>query len=171
MSLQSAAKRSEGSSGSAGIPNHVRAFITDHCASAQKVNKTWGVPASVVLAQSGLESGWGQHAPGNAYFGIKGRSPSGNSTEFSTTEVVNGQVVHTKDKFRAYVDYDDAADDYGRFLNQNSRYRPAFAFTHDPIRFVQEIAKAGYSTAPNYAQSLISIITGFGLQQYDVVTA
>ena len=57
----------------------------------------------------------GKHVKNNAYFGIKGKSPTGNSTSFGTTEVINGKVIHIKDTFRAYADYAESADDYGRF--------------------------------------------------------
>jgi type VI secretion system secreted protein VgrG len=81
--------------------------------------------------------------------------------------VIKGKVIHIKDTFRAYTSYEDSADDYGRFLNENKRYRAAFAFTSDPLKFVAAIAKAGYATDPNYAKSLTSIIVGFKLTQYD----
>jgi flagellar protein FlgJ len=121
----------------------------------------------VLIAQSAQETGWGRHVVHNAYFGIKGHSPDGGSVDFKTTEVINGKVVHETDTFRAYTDFADAADDYGRLLSQNSRYSKAFLFKTDPDRFVHEIAKAGYATDPTYAQSLISIIHSHGLAQYD----
>ncbi len=40
-----------------------------HALAAQALT---GVPASVSLAQAALESGWGRHAPGHNFFGIKG---------------------------------------------------------------------------------------------------
>ena len=148
-------------------PAHVSAFITMALPAAKTVSQTWNIPVSVILAQSALESGWGQHVKQNAYFGIKGHSPSGKSTSFGTTEVINGKVIHIKDTFRAYTDYADAADDYGRFLNENKIYAAAFAFSKDPLKFVAAVAKAGYATSPDYQKSLTSIIVGFKLTQYD----
>jgi flagellum-specific peptidoglycan hydrolase FlgJ len=148
-------------------PPHVIAFAAMALPAAQDVNKKWGVPASVVIAQSALESGWGKHVVQNAYFGIKGHAPSGNSATFETTEVINGKVVHIKDKFRAYTDYGDAADDYGRFLNENSNYKAAFNHKDDPIQFVEAVAKGGYATDPNYAKTLRLIIKAYNLHQYD----
>lgn len=149
------------------LPANVVAFLSMALPAAQAVSKKWSVPVSVILGQSALESGWGQHVIQNAYFGIKGRSPSGGAATFATTEVINGKVIHIQDTFRAYTSYEDSADDYGRFLNENPRYRPAFAFSNDGIGFIQEVAKAGYATAPNYAQQVTAIITGFNLTQYD----
>ena len=46
----------------------------------------WGTPIAVLLAQAALESTWGQTAPGNAYFGIKGKSSIGKSQMLATHE-------------------------------------------------------------------------------------
>ncbi len=53
---------------------------------AAKVKEQWGIPVSVRIAQAAIECGWGKHVKGNAYFGIKGKSPKGASTTFATTE-------------------------------------------------------------------------------------
>ena len=107
----------------------MNAFITMALPAARKVKDKWNVPISVILAQSAVESGWGQHVTGNAYFGIKGKAPDGDSTTFDTTEVINGKVIHIEAKFRAYNDYEESADDYGRFLNENKNYAAAFKTT------------------------------------------
>ena len=44
----------------------------------------------------------------------------------------NGKVIHIQAQFRAYADYADAADDYGRLLSGNSRYQHAFAYKNAP---------------------------------------
>lgn len=149
------------------IPANVNTFVAVALPAARRVSAKWHVPVAVILAQSALESGWGKHVVNNAYFGIKGKSPSGNSTSFATTEVIGGKVIHLKDEFRAYKDYEESADDYGRFLNENQRYRAAFAYSNNPVRFVEEIALAGYATDPHYAKSLKSIIRNYGFAQYD----
>jgi flagellar protein FlgJ len=148
-------------------PANVNAFVAMALPAARRVSSKWDVPVAVILAQSALETGWGKHVVKNAYFGIKGKSPSGDSTNFATTEVIAGKVIHIKDQFRAYKDYEDSADDYGRFLNENARYRAAFTYKNKPLRFVEEIARAGYATDPNYAASLKNIIRSFGFEQYD----
>jgi type VI secretion system secreted protein VgrG len=149
------------------IPKHVNDFITMALPHAKKVKAAWGVPIGGLIAQSALETGWGRHVKDNAYFGIKGKSEKGASTSFTTREVIDGKSVTIVDTFRAYKDFEEAADDYGRFLNTNDRYKEALKYPDDPINFVKEIAKAGYATDPNYAKSLVSIIKSYGLAQYD----
>lgn len=148
-------------------PGYVDAFIKMALPIAKQVKTKWGVPVAVLIAQAAQETGWGRHVKNNAYFGIKGKAPNGSSVVFGTTEVINGKVIHKSDTFRAYTGLADSADDYGRFLSTNARYKTAFAHKSNPDQFVQEIAKAGYATDPNYAAALISIIHSHHLAQYD----
>jgi type VI secretion system secreted protein VgrG len=148
-------------------PPYVTAFINMALPTARAVKAKWGVPIAVTIAQSAQETGWGRKVIQNAYFGVKGHAPDGNSAKFGTTEVVNGKVIHMKAQFRAYTDYADAADDYGRLLSEKSRYQGAFAYKNTPLKFVEEIARAGYATDPNYEKDLKSIINSNHLDQYD----
>jgi flagellum-specific peptidoglycan hydrolase FlgJ len=150
------------------VPAHVAEFVNKALPAARKVKEQWNVPVSVLLAQSAIESAWGKHVKGNAYFGIKGKSRSGASTRFATTEFINNEQVGIEDEFRAYGNFEEAADDYGRFLNENPRYRGAFDHTQDPAKFAKHIAKAGYATDPKYHTKIVSIIRRFGFDQYDV---
>ena len=148
-------------------PKNVQDFLDMASEAAMSTASKWGIPASVLLAQSALESGWGLHVKNNAYFGIKGKSPSGNSVSFGTTEVINGKVIHINDTFRAYADYAESADDYGRFLSSNKRYKPAFLHTEQPNEFITEVASAGYATDTNYAPKLIHLMERYDLYEFD----
>jgi len=102
-----------------------------------------------------------------ATFGIKGKSPTGASTAFGTHEVVQGKAIATTDQFRAYTSFQEAADDYGRFLRENARYKNCFAHAQNPAVFVDQLAKAGYATDPDYARKIKNIIRKFGLSELD----
>jgi flagellum-specific peptidoglycan hydrolase FlgJ len=149
-------------------PAYVTAFINKLVPIARDVKKKWGVPIAVLVAQGALESAWGQHVKGNAYFGIKGKSEAGKSVNFATHEVVGGKSVAVTDNFRAYTDLAEAADDYGQFLKTNPRYSACFAFTNQPYQFVDHLAAAGYATDPDYAKKLKSIIRVYHLAAYDL---
>ena len=131
--------------------------------SAKKVKLDWGVPVAICIAQAALESGWGKSVKGNAYFGIKGKSPSGATTTFTTTEFEKGKKITIQDSFRAYKDFAESADDYGRMLKSNSRYAGCFAHSNDPLKFADALQAAGYATDPNYAKrsSKSSGLTGW----------
>lgn len=154
--------------GGKALPSNVNIFITNKIQVAKFVKNKWRIPISVLIAQAALETGWGTSVVNNAYFGIKGRSSaSGASTTFATTEYINGKKVSVTDTFRAYKDFADSADDYGRFLNQNNRYAKCFLFRDDPIKFSAQVALAGYATDPLYANKISSIILSNGLLRYD----
>ncbi|WP_051640453.1 glycoside hydrolase family 73 protein [Siccibacter colletis] len=148
-------------------PKSVQDFIDMALPSAKATSDKWRVPVSVLLAQSALESGWGQKVKNNAYFGIKGKSSSGNSASFGTTEYENGRYVSKVQTFRAYNGYSESADDYGRFLAENRRYRPAFEYVTQPEKFVHQVATAGYATDPTYESKLIKIMRSYDFYEYD----
>ena len=146
---------------------YVQIFIQQCLPAAQQAKAKWKVPVAVLIAQAADESSWGRKAVNNAYFGIKGKAPDGASVKFGTTEVINGKVVKETDEFRAYKDFGEAADDYGRFLNENPRYKTAMLHSNDPIRFIEELKKAGYASEPSYSKIITSIIHTHNLGQYD----
>lgn len=149
------------------IPAHVESFISKLLPAARKTKLTWSIPIAALIAQAALETGWGSSVKANAYFGIKGKSPSGKSTTFTTHEVIGGTKLKINDAFRAYESIDEAADDYGRFLNENPRYANCFTYSDDPEKFVTTLAAAGYATDPDYADKLIAIIRRYELAAYD----
>ena len=119
---------------------------------------TWDTPASVLIAQSVLETGWGQHVRNGSYFGIKtGSRYKGKSATFATHEIERGRSVKCNDNFRAYDNFIEAADGYGQFLTTNPLFSGAFAFKDDPYKFLSYIAKH-YATKPDYEQQVRSII-------------
>ena len=138
-------------------PAHVAHFIGLHGSDAQIIAARTGIPAEVILAQSALESNWGRSVQSNAYFGIKGKSPTGQSTTFSTHEVtLAGKRVSEIDEFRAYTSYAEAADDYASLIRR--KYPTVMAYRGDPEKFAEAVARRGYATDPYYAQKLKSII-------------
>ncbi|HEX7912140.1 MAG TPA: glucosaminidase domain-containing protein [Paraburkholderia sp.] len=147
-------------------PAYVQAFIDAHLAAAQEIQRKYRVPAGLVIAQSALESNWGRSVVGNAYFGVKGRAPGGNSTTFTTHEVINGQSIQINDAFRAYASYDDAAEDYAKMLRNNPRFRSCFLYASSS-RFAIQLANNGYATDPGYSAKLNAIIRAHKLDQYD----
>lgn len=138
-------------------PAHVTHFVSVHFAEARMISARTGIPAEVILAQSALESNWGRTVKGNAYFGIKGKSTTGDSITFSTHEVtLSGQRISEIDEFRAYTSYAEAATDYASLIRR--KYPTALAHRNDPGKFAEAVARQGYATDPHYAKKLKSII-------------
>ena len=148
-------------------PAHVQEWIDKALPAAQAVHAKWGIPVSVTIAQGAVESTWGETHPGNEYFGVKGRAPDGASSRLNTHEAVGDHRHLERDSFRSYASLQDAADDYGRFLNTQPRFKTALEHRNDPHRFVREVAKAHYATDPDYAAKVLGVMDQHGLTKYD----
>lgn len=148
-------------------PANVTVFINKTLADAKSIKIKYKIPVSVLISQAALESGWGRHVKDNAYFGIKAHNSSGATTSFKTTEFVNGKKVSISDSFRAYKNFRESAEDYGKFLTTNPRYKSAFLHSKNPEKFAEAIHAAGYATDPQYSNKLKSIISKYNLSEYD----
>lgn len=155
-------------------------FVTKYRPFALKTQEKTGISADFILAQAALESGWGKKAPGNMFFGIKdvdglnGNEQLLTTTEFLKTDKAKFPVVlsiekvlrngvqwfkyKVKDYFRKYSSPEESFTDHAMFFLRNRRYSKALQFRHNPYRFAEEIAKAGYATDPSYAAKLSQVI-------------
>lgn len=155
-------------------------FIKQYKPFALETERKTGISHLFTLAQAALESGWGERGVGNNFFGIKATkdTPANNKQLFKTTEVLNApnlgykfpQVMsiyqlssgkykyEVKDWFRKYDTPEECFTDHAQFFFKNKRYAKALLVKADPYKFAEEVAKAGYATATNYADSLKKII-------------
>ena len=136
------------------------------------------VPASVTIAQAILESGWGGSelaTRANNYFGIKCSAQASphqvGCVDRETWEHLNGNDVTVTASFRRYVSMTDSFLDHGLFLTSRPRYAAAFEPGIGADEFARRIHAAGYATDPNYSNKLISLMTQYGLRQYDTQEA
>lgn len=144
----------------------VSSFVDNLTPYAQMVQKLIGIPASYVLGQAAIESGWGKHVitmpDGSSsynFFGIKATNDwKGKVVEVTTTEYVDGSPQNISSRFRAYASETEAFTDYASFLNNNSRYKQVIANSSDAFSFAHGLSLAGYATDPNYSAKLINII-------------
>lgn len=154
-------------------------FVKLYLPYARETQKRTGIDARFILAQAALETGWGSKAPGNMFFGVKTNPEttpehqrqlittreilSHPDAEFpqiiSVTQLSNGKYMYVvKDWFRRYASPEESFTDHVRFFSQNKRYIKALTVKYDPYLFADAVAKAGYATDPNYAQSLKAVI-------------
>lgn len=154
-------------------------FVQKYLPFARETETKTGISAIAILTQAALESGWGRSAPGNMFFGIKDTDGvNGNEQLLQTTEYLktpsaifpeiisitpvirNGQKYFkyvVKDYFRQYPTPEASFTDHASFFFKNTRYAEALKVKGDPIAFLRAIAAAGYATAPNYSETLVSI--------------
>ena len=137
--------------------------LTPH---AQVAERQTGVPASFILGQAALESGWGKGEIRNQdgsqsfnLFGIKATSGwKGATTAVRTTEYVGGEPVKQTASFRSYSSYSEAFADYARMLSNSPRYSSVVRGATSAEGFANGMQRAGYATDPAYASKLTRTI-------------
>lgn len=159
-------------------------FVIKYYPFAYETEKKSGISSVFILAQAALESGWGEAAPGNMFFGVKdtdgvnGNEQLLRTVEYSKNETIKVPEIISKtfdplkklyrfivrDYFRKYPSPEESFTDHANFFIQNGRYAKALLVKADPYRFAEEISKAGYATDPAYALKLKLIITD--IEQY-----
>ena len=157
-----------------GMTSAQRNYLQSALPAAIAESQQYGVPVSVALGQSILESGWGGSTLSsryNNYFGIKCSTSSpyqAGCVNMNSGEYVNSSYQILSSSFRTYSSPTNSFLDHGYFLTHNSRYRNAFNYTGNPDEFIRQVASAGYATDPNYAQKVINIMANYGLYQYNI---
>lgn len=157
-----AAKPAPGKSGAAPA-----AFVDRMWGAASNAQRATGVPAGFIVGQAALESGWGRqelkYADGRTsfnLFGIKaGSGWKGATVDATTTEFVDGRMIKTVERFRAYGSYEEAFTDWSRLMASNPRYAGVLSAGGSVESFAKNMQRAGYATDPNYASKLTSTIT------------
>ncbi len=135
---------------------------------AVRAGRALGVAPEVLVAQSALETGWGQkvirHADGRPSFNLFGIKADhrwdGDRVTVGTLEYVDGVARRERAQFRAYDSPGQSFDDYVNFLQSNPRYRHALERAGEPEAFVRGLQEAGYATDPSYADKILSIMSG-----------
>lgn len=141
----------------------VQAYIDQHKETALRNEKKYGIPAPIILAQGILESGAGTSGltrASNNHFGIKAGSKWKGRVHLAWDDETQ------KSRFRCYASAAESYQDHARLLTTNSCYRPLFKINiYDYRGWAHGLKKAGYATAPRYAQALIGIIDQYKLYE------
>ena len=130
---------------------------------AIKEMNSYGIPASITLAQGLLESGNGNSSlarDANNHFGIK-----------CTAEWKGKTILKDDDQkddcFRVYTSPEESFRDHSEFLKRK-RYASLFELNKDDYRgWAEGLKAAGYATNPRYAELLIILVDRYDLSKYD----
>ncbi len=141
----------------------VERYIYQYKAVAKEEMATYGIPASITLAQGILESNAGRSEltrKSNNHFGIKCHGWKGK------------KVYHDDDKrhecFRKYKNPLYSFRDHSLFLVGRSRYNRLFDLPLDDYKgWARGLKAAGYATDPTYPRKLIGLIKRYKLYKYD----
>lgn len=159
---------------------------------AQEMSKIFNIIASVLIAQTALETGWGLTDLTQKYNIIGMKADLINSTwqEHSvwkgqtytkvTPEYRNGVLTYVEDVFRVYNTFRECLVDYCNFLlyvrnDKGYKYRRIQGKTDpkDVIRIIRigtgtDKNPEGYCTDPNYEKKILSLIDQYNLREYDI---
>ncbi len=121
------------------------------------------IPASIIMAQGILESGYGNSVlaqKANNHFGIKCHDWKGN-TYFIDDDKPN-------ECFRNYKNAEESYKDHSEFLTGRSRYANLFTLQITDYKgWARGLKAAGYATNPKYPQLLIDLIERLDLNELD----
>ena len=146
------------------------AFISSIADTAQSLGQTYGIYASVMIAQAMLESNNGKsdlsQAPYYNLFGIKGEY-YGESVVFETQEDDGeGNLTTIYDNFRAYPSYYHSMEDYAQLLS-SELYYDAWKENTMTYEDATEVLAGLYASDTQYARKLNQLIEDYHLTQYD----
>lgn len=141
-------------------------FIQTLLPYAKKAAKALGVSPEVIIAQSALETGWGQKIIKKSdqessfnLFNIKSQQGwQGESVNKSSLEVEDGIGVQRNSNFRVYDNLQESFKDYIDFITSNQRYGEALQQSNNADRYIEELQQAGYATDPQYAEKVKTIM-------------
>ncbi|SEN16662.1 Flagellum-specific peptidoglycan hydrolase FlgJ [Sphingomonas gellani] len=139
---------------------------------AQASERKHGIPASVSLAQFGLESAWGTKMPAgsNNPFGIKAVN-SQPSVTVRTREVdSHGRSYYIQAPFRKFASIAEAFEEHGRLLAQAKPYARARTKLPNADAFADALTGV-YATDPKYGELLRKIMRQSKLYQYNAAPA
>lgn len=149
------------------IANHVQLsslqYIDRYKDIAIQEMNTYGIPASITLAQGLFESGSGNGElarVANNHFGIKCSASWTGKRYYKDDDNAN-------DCFRVYDNAEDSFRDHSEFLKKKN-YQHLFELDKNDYKgWARGLKKAGYATNPQYPSLLINIIEKYNLDQYD----
>ncbi|HEY1010688.1 MAG: glucosaminidase domain-containing protein [Daejeonella sp.] len=138
-------------------------YIERFKAIAIKEMNSYGIPASITLAQGLLESGNGNSSlarDANNHFGIKCTSEWRGKTILKDDD-------EKDDCFRVYATPEESFRDHSEFLKRK-RYAALFELDKNDYRgWAAGLKEAGYATNPRYAELLITLVDRYDLSKYD----
>jgi hypothetical protein len=145
------------------MATRIEEFVAKYKDDALRASADTGLPASLILAQSALESGYGASSLARVYnnmFGIKDSSSwTGKIVDLPTKEEYGGKMHSVTASFRSYDSAADSFRDWGKFLQDNPRYTKAGVFSATTAyQAADALQLAGYATDSKYAAKLKGII-------------
>lgn len=152
----------------------VKQFIKAIAPAAKAEQKKYHIPASIIIAQAGIESNWGRAKLAYKYnnlFGMKATSKKQKSVKLETKETINGKTKTVKQSFAVYNSWSASIKAHAKLILNGTtdsphRFKGVYtAKTYQAAAYA--LQENGYATDLNYASKLIYAIKKFKLYKYD----
>lgn len=125
------------------------AFTQKYQSVAEATGQKLGVAPSVLLAQWGLETGWGQSI-------IPGTENLGNIKDFTGSGPRGtDNMTGSNDAYRKYASAEEFAEDYSSLIKR--RYPAAVGTGSNMSAFAGALSAGGYAEDPDYVQKLVGV--------------
>lgn len=147
-------------------------FVDNLAPTAQKMSKTYGVPASILLSQAAYESNYGSSLLSVKYHNLYSLSAQPGQEHILLKDNVysKGKWQYQKVDFAVFKDWSSSMLAYLEGLRQGrwgeSTYKEVAGTTSYKVA-AEKLQAAGFNSDPDYAKHLISIVETYHLSKYD----
>ena len=152
--------------------NSIKSYISKYRLITQLESQRSGIPASIILAQAILESGYGNSdlcQRSRNHFGIKWKNKTDGDYVYSLDDDYDKNGKHIPSRFIHYDNDLQSFRHHTEFLMRRENYKPLFRFTRaDFSNWAYGLRACGYSTDKMYGAQLIQIIRRYELYNYDL---
>lgn len=150
-------------------------FINQISPEVVRLSNQYGIYASVMLAQTILESNYGNsglsQAPIYNLFGMKGKY-NGQGATFQTKEYKDSGTYQIRSTFKKYTSYTESLEDYAKLIRNGLTYSPnyyagAWKENTKSYRDATAILAGRYASDLSYSKKLNQIIERYDLTRFD----
>jgi hypothetical protein len=153
----------------------VQSYVSKYRLIAQLESHRSGIPASIILAQAILESGYGNSnlcTRSNNHFGIKWKNSNDGDFVYSLDDDYDQNGKHIPSKFISYENDILSFQHHTDFLMNRANYKSLFRFDcSNYTNWAYGLRACGYSTDDTYGTQLIILIKRYDLNFYDLPKA
>lgn len=123
------------------------------------------LPAKLTLAQWALESGWGEHQPGNNCFGIKAMTGRPEQ-QLGTVEYIHGTRENVTQPFAVFDTLGDCFNVHAILITCGKRYSGPWDDYEEngDIEMLVKAISPIYSTSPTYATQILNLMQSAEIQ-------
>lgn len=146
-------------------------YISQYHSIAEQESFRTGIPASIILAQAILESGFGNSnlcKKSNNHFGVKWKNTNDGDYVLALDDDYDKDGRRRASRFVKYTSAKESFWHHSQVLSKRKHYKPLFKYSRtDYVNWAYGLKRCGYSTSQDYGTELIKIIRCYKLYLYD----